>query len=222
MRNKRIIAVGIILFIVFSVIAFVVPTELTKTFWIAYGFTVASFAIELYMWMSFFQKNPNPMSRFYRIPVLNVCNWYIGLQVVAFLLLKLFPNIPSWIAIVINVLIIAASIIGFITLESAAEYVASVDDKVKPKVTYIKNLQVEIELISSGTADVQLKKKLDELAEKIRFSDPMSDSSLYSLEQQIAENINVMKRSNEETKETLAEETIRLLEERSKKCKLLK
>ena len=173
-----------------------VPTELNKTFWIAYGFTLVMFIIEGTIWVGFFQNNQNLTSRFYKIPVLTVCNIYLIVQVILFLIFKISPSIPSWITITMNLILMAASIIGFITLGGATEYVTDVDKKVQSKVSYIRNLHVEAELLSKDISNADIKKMVEEVAEKIRFSDPMSDDTLWELEQQITENISAMKRSS--------------------------
>lgn len=222
MRNKRIILINIIIFIVFNVIAFVVPTDFIKTFWVAYGFTVLSFAIQLFMWIVFFEKNPDATSRFYRMPILSVCNRYMSFQIIAFLVFKFFSTIPIWVAVVVNIIILVVALIGFITLSDAADYIAYVDAKVKTKVSFIKNLQAEVELLIDDVEDADTKKILEELAEKIRFSDPMSDSSLVHIEESIRDNIVSMKMSDSDTKVRLTRDTLKLIEERNKKCKLLK
>lgn len=218
MRNKRIVAIDVIIFIFFNVIAFVIPTDFTRTFWVAYCFTVLTFAIQLCIWIAFFEKNPNATSRFYRIPVLSVCNRYSFFQIIAFLIFKFLPVIPLWVAVVVNVIILVAALIGFITLSSAADYIASVD----AKVSFIKSLQADVELIMDDVGDPDAKKNLVELTEKIRFSDPMSDGTLSALESEIAQNVEAMKGKDANDIVSLSNVAIKLLEERNKKCKLLK
>lgn len=222
MKNKNVIAVDIVLFIVFNVIAFLIPSELTMTFWVAYIFTIVMFGIQIYMWLSFFEKNPEATSKFYRIPVLSVCNKYLIIQIIVFLVFKFLPMLPLWVNIVVNVLVLAWALIGFITLSGAADYITAIDDKIKPKVSYIKSLQVEIELLAMDSTEIETKEILVELEEKLKYSDPMSDASVTELEEKISQNIVIMKKSDDEAKKKIAKDTIRLLEERNKRCKLCK
>lgn len=220
--NKRVAVVEIIVFAVFNVIAFVIPSSYTATFFTAYAFTTIAFGIELYMLLVFFKKHMRPTSRFYRIPVLYVCNAYIIAQGIAFLIFKFFPEIPTWVSIVASVMILAATLIGLITIESAIDYVEAIDAKVKPKVTFIKTLQAEVELLLSDIKDEEARKAIEKLIEKVKYSDPMSDPSLWEIEREIEKNIEELKRCDDSRKTSLSSETIRKLDERNKKCKLLK
>ena len=58
------------------------------------------------------------------------------------------------------------------------------------------------------------------LAEKLRYSDPMSDETLAALEREIADKVNVLKTTADKTQS--AAEIALLLDERNKKCKILK
>ena len=64
--------------------------------------------------------------------------------------------------------------------------IEKVEQKVQGKVFYIKNLQVDIEILASAEKDAKTKKALEQLAEKIRFSDPISNEQLASLEEKIS------------------------------------
>lgn len=61
---------------------------------------------------------------------------------------------------------------------------------------------------------------LTQLAEKIRYSDPMSDEQVSDIEDRIAAKIAEMKSSTDKVK--IINELNSLLDERNKKCKLLK
>lgn len=50
MKNKTPYIVIAILFVIYNVIAFVIPTTKTSAFWICYAFTVISFAVQAYVW----------------------------------------------------------------------------------------------------------------------------------------------------------------------------
>ena len=74
MRRNNVLsylALGIV-FALFHVIAFVIPTEKTATFWTAYGFTVVAFAAQILLWKIAFSKDDcnnssNPTSSFHSV-----------------------------------------------------------------------------------------------------------------------------------------------------------
>ena len=95
-----------------------------------------------------------------------------------------------------------------------------VEQKVQGKVFYIKNLRVDIEILASAEKDAKTKKALEQLAEKIRFSDPISNEQLASLEEKISIAVENLKFSDDKMK--IIEDLNLLLDERNRKCKILK
>lgn len=98
--------------------------------------------------------------------------------------------------------------------------IEKVEQKVQGKVFYIKNLQVDIEILASAEKDAKTKEQLEQLAEKVRFSDPMSSEQLASLEEKISLAVKNLKSSGNKMK--IIEELNLLLDERNRKCKILK
>ena len=84
----------------------------------------------------------------------------------------------------------------------------------------IKNLQVDIEILASAEKDAKTKEQLEQLAEKVRFSDPMSSEQLASLEEKISLAVENLKSSGNKMK--IIEELNLLLDKRNRKCKILK
>ena len=61
------LALGI-LFVVFSIIIFVIPSEKTSTFWVAYAFSVAAFGMQIPVWKKALGQ-PNLKSKFLGYPL---------------------------------------------------------------------------------------------------------------------------------------------------------
>ena len=92
--------------------------------------------------------------------------------------------------------------------------------KVQEKTFYIKRLQADVELLASTETDTVIKSALMQLAEKIRYSDPISDEQLADIEDRITVKIAELKSSADKVK--IINELNSLLDERNRKCKLLK
>lgn len=73
--------------------------------------------------------------------------------------------------------------------------IGRVSAKVREKTFYIKQLQTEIELLVDAETDIATKSALTQLAEKIRYSDPMSDEQIVDIENRIATKISELKSS---------------------------
>ncbi len=220
MKNKMLgySALGV-LFVVLSVIAFIIPTAKTGAFWIAYVFTFAAFAAQIGIWKMVFGKEDTLKSKFFAIPVVSVGIIYLVVQIIAFALFAAVPTLPVWSAVVGCAVILGVSAVGVIGAEAGRDEIERVEEKVQKKVFFIKNLQVEVELLADAENDGEIKTALQKLAETIRFSDPMSSETLAGIESEITEKIAELKTAN--NKLALIRELNSLVAERNKKCKIL-
>lgn len=220
-KNRKLSTVILALvFVLFNAIAFVIPTIKTSTVWTAYVFTVVAFAFQLLVWKQAFDKAETLKSKFLGIPVVHVGIVYLVVQLLAFAVFMAVPTLPTWSAVAVCAFILAASAVCLIAFEPARDEINRVEEKVKAKVFYIQSLQVDVELLAEKEIDTETKTALKNLAEKIRFSDPMSNEALAELEQKISDRVSELKTTTE--KQNLISEIEMLLLERNKKCKILK
>lgn len=216
--TKGYIILGI-LFALVSIVAFAVPTIKTATFWIAYVFTAAAFAAQIFIWNKALGKE-ELKSKFLGFPVVHIGIVYAIIQVVAFAVFLFVPTLPAWSAIVVCSVIAGVSAVCMISADAGHNEIERVEAKVQKKVLYIRELQVDVELIAAAETDADAKVALTQLAEKIRFSDPMSNEQLADLENKIS--IKVMELKTATNKVEIITEIISLLNERNKKCRILK
>ena len=209
-----------ILFALISIIAFAVPTTKTATFWIAYVFTAAAFAAQIFIWNKALGKDAAIKSQFLGLPVVHIGIVYAIIQTVAFAVFLFVPTLPAWRAIVVCSVIAGVSAVCMVSADAGRNEIERVEAKVQKKVFYIRELQADVELIADAETDTETKTALTQLAEKIRFSDPMSNERLADLENKISTKVLELKTAANKV-ENIAELTS-LLDERNKKCKLLK
>ena len=112
------------------------------------------------------------------------------------------------------------SAVCMISADAGRDEIERVEAKVQKKVFYIRELQVDIELLADNESDVAVKTALTQLAEKIRFSDPMGNEQLADLEDKISTKIEELKTTSSQLE--IITELNSLLDERNKKCKILK
>ena len=213
------LALGIV-FALFNVIAFVVPTDKTATFWVAYAFSVVAFAVQIPLWKIALGKKDTLKSKFLGIPVIHVGITYLIIQLIAFAVFMIFPMLPVWLAVVVCAIILAISALCAIAGQAGANEINRVEEKIKVKRAFIQFLQVDIEMLAESETDAETKSELKKLAEKVRFSDPMSHEMLGELESRISIKVEEMKTADD--KKTIIREIEILLNERNKKCKILK
>ena len=219
-NTKLAYAVLGIVFILFNVIAFAVPTDKTITFWIAYAFTVVAFALQIGIWNAAFKATETLKSKFLGVPIIYVGIVYLVLQLIAFAVFMIFPLIPSWIVVIACALVLGISAICLISADVARDEINRVEEKVNQKVFYIRELQADVEILAEQEQNPEIKISLTRLAEKIRYSDPMSSEALEDLEARIKEKVSVLKTTNNKSK--IITEVDLLLAERNRKAKIVK
>lgn len=208
-----------ILFALISIIAFAVPTVKTAAFWIAYVFTAAAFAAQIIIWRTALGKE-TLKSKFLGFPVVHIGIVYTVIQVIAFAVFMFVPTLPTWSAIVGCSVIAGISAVCMISADAGRNEIERVEAKVQKKVFYIRELQADIELLADNETNADVKKALTQLAEKIRFSDPMNNEQLADLEDKISTKIEELKTTSSQLE--IITELNSLLDERNKKCKILK
>jgi len=220
-RNKKLgYVILFIAFVTINVVSFALPTAKTTSFWVAYIFTIIAFVAQIFIWNIGFKDNTPLRSKFLGIPVIRVGYIYLVLQLIALAVLVAYPALPVWATIIINVLIVGISAICMITAEIGRDIISNVEEKVQSKVSYIREIQTDIEIAAERESDSAIKQKILKLAEKVRYSDPISSDKLSELEKRISDKVKEI--NNADDKSAIVDEIELLLLERNKKCKIYK
>jgi len=223
-NNAMSIALAVIIMVVLSVIAFLLPFTRSSTFFIGYFFAMLANVLTIGV-IIYSLGRGNLKSKFYGMPLIFVVWSYLAIQVIVSFIQMLFPFIPPAWAIVINIILLGICFIGLIAVTMGKEAIIHTDEKVKEKVFYIKSLQIDVEGLAFKAND-GLKKSINNLADAIRYSDPMSSPQLSTIENQIDLKINMLKeavgRNDDDSANALISELNELIAERSRKCKMLK
>lgn len=135
-------------------------------------------------------------------------------------------KINSTAAIITEVTITAVYILVILVSLLVLAYIEGNQKLTKKKVLFIRLLKADIEGCVPYVSDPAIVKELNKLAEKVRFSDPMSHSSLESCESEMTSlvaDISMKARTgeNEAVLEIINKVNI-LLDYRNERCKILK
>lgn len=208
-----------IIFILITVVSLAIPTSKSAAFWIAYIFTVVALAAQIVLWKrTFGQKELT--SKFLGFPIVHIGIVYLVVQITVLFVFVFAEKLPAWSALVTCTVIAAMAAIFMIAADVGRTEIEKVEQKVQGKVFYIKNLQVDIEILASAEKDTKTKEQLEQLAEKIRFSDPMSNEQLAPLEERIAIAVESLKSSDDKLE--IINQLNKLIDERNKKVETLK
>lgn len=212
--------IGIILFILFNITAFAIPTTRTTTFWITYVFTIIAFIAQIFIWNFALEKTKNLQHRLWSFSIIYIGIVYLVLQIIVFFLFRIIATLPTWSAIVVSVIISGISIASILASESGVNEIKQNEIKVQNKISFIRGLQTEIDLLINREKDDDVRLALENLAQKIRFSDPMSSEQLKVLENEIDSKVSDLKIAT--NKKELIDIINLLLDERNIKCKMIK
>lgn len=215
-----------ILFAVYNVIVFVLPIPRTAAFWVAYLFTTLAILLQVGVSYIAFKNDNQLKSIFLGLPTAHVGGIYLFLQLVWGAIVMVLPVITPAIAVVVSVVLLGWCLTSVIMTSVSRDVIASVDEKVKEKTSFIKSNQIAVELLIGKAEDDDLKKKLTGLRDAIRYSDPMSDASVARLEAEIEVRINDLKEAvgekNPEKTTQLVAKLQDLITERNQMVKLSK
>lgn len=217
--SKGYVILGI-LFVLVSVVAFAVPSAKTAAFWISYAFTVIAFAAQIAIWKAGLGCNESLKSKFLGFPVVHIGIVYLVIQSITLAAFLFIPTLPIWSAVVACAAITGVFAVCLITSDVGRSEIERVSAKVQEKTFFIKQVQTEIELLADAETDVATKSALTQLAEKIRYSDPMSNEQIADIEDRITAKVAELKKAADKT--NCIVELSSLFDERNRKCKLLK
>lgn len=219
----RAIVVAVITFVIYNLIAFVIPFAHTAAFWISYGFTLAAFAVVCASIYIAFIKNPDTKSRFYGFPIARIGVLYgIAQLIVSLIVMVLAKWTPWWIPTLVYAIGMGATIIGLVSAEAIVDEIQTQDVKLKDNTTMMRTLQSKINQIASQTGDAAIKA----LAEEFRYSDPVSNDAIADAEADLSAAVDQLQAAfvdgDNEAVAQLCRKTAALLGERNRLCKLNK
>lgn len=135
------------------------------------------------------------------------------------------PFFPNWLGIILCVVILGVNAVAVVKAKAAAELVSDVEDRVKVNTFFIKSLIVDVESLMAKATGNEAKAVVKKVYEAVRYSDPMSNTALSGVEAQITLKFDEFSKavvSGNGNVAGLADEMIVLVNDRNKKCKLLK
>lgn len=218
-----------VLLALFNVIAFVSPgwiwfEKYDAAFWIGYAFISATFLGQLACaWFALKEERASKL--FYKISLVSTS--YTGLIVTFVIggLCMLISPLPYWIGILVCSIVLVANILAVIKAVAAIDEVQKIDNKVKVQTNFIKPLTIDAEALISKAKNESVKVECKKVYEAIRYSDPMSNNALASIESEIAKVFIKFADavvSDSELAISISTELLDLIDVRNKKCRLFK
>lgn len=216
--------------VVFNVITFAIPitvnvNKFSPSFWVGYAFITVMFVAQLICSIIFFSQDSKD-KLFLNIPVISISYTALIVSVIVGAIAMAVPFIPYWVGIIVDVIVVAFYAVAIIQSKASADIIDEIDTKIKAQTFFIKSLTVDAESLIARAKTDDVKAETKKVYEAIRYSDPMSNNALAGIENQIQNKFNLFATAvtNDDAiiAKSLADEIVILVNDRNKKCKLLK
>lgn len=228
--NKRqisgIAVLGIIA-VVFILITLVVPFDKPAASWAMFAFSLISIVFGGFMCLLAFKNTEKLMSKFYGFPVFRIGVLYIGIQLILTVIIYIIGaniDVPFWVGFLISILLLGAAAIGCITTDNARDIVEEIDQKEYVSTRQITLFQVDISEIVEMCKDEEVKQPLKKLAEKFKYSDPVSSPATADKEKEISDELenlkDLIRKGTKQDIITEIEKITILLSTRNKMCEI--
>lgn len=230
-KYKYYLIIWALIVIAFNVIVFVVPRTIagvdrfSGSFWVGYTFIMIMLVVQLGIgWLTC--KEENLTKVFYNFPLIRISFTGMIIMGLVGMACMLIPVLPVWVGILFCLLVLIFNVIALVSAHVAISTVEEIDKKIKGKTFFIKSLTIDVEILKEKASIPEISNELISLYDTVRYSDPMSDDALASIESQITLlmsdlSVGVEKADIDVVKKNVKNINV-LLCERNKKCKLLK
>lgn len=194
-RNRNTVGIALIYIIllgVFNLLVFTIFKTRTNVFWLSYAFMTVAFVVQIVsMFLAF--KTTDVETAFFGIPLASFSIYYLCAALVIGALFMIFQGASLTLALVIQVLVLAAFLIIAIISILARDTVQEIGQDIKEKVFNLKSVLVDIEMMRESCSDPELKEALRKLSETVKYSDPMTNDSVASVEQRIMRKVSELR-----------------------------
>lgn len=219
----------VIVFVIFCVIAFAVPFAKNGVFWTGLIFGLIAILAQAPIWMIAFKGAESARSKFYGIPIARIGTIYLIVQLIlslAAMFLAWVPVIPAWPFIIVFLIILGIAALGIIAADVTREEIERQDVQIKRDVSKMRELQSLGNSLANNCKDESLSPALKNLAEELRYSDPVSSEATAETEAELKHLLTELQASllDEDTAaaKTLCQQAQTTLAERNRICKLNK
>ncbi|MBR4493407.1 MAG: hypothetical protein IKP14_01745 [Clostridiales bacterium] len=181
--------VGLILLAVYNLLVFVIFSDFNNVFWTSYAFALIAFALCAGCFF-YSLKNVSIKAIFFGIPLMSFSLYFLILEtVVSFIMMGLKDVVSIKLAVVVQVLILAAFLIVAIISVLGKDVAVQTSEKISNSAKYVQSFRVDLEGCAMRCQDPAAKAAIEKLAETARYADQRSTPAVASIEQQISATI---------------------------------
>ena len=221
-------AIWAVSLIVFNFAAFICCAKvnmITGSFWIGYIFIVLAFIGQLAaIYIAF--KAENAQKMFYNMSLFTISCISLAAMLMFGVMCMVIPLFPLWLGASLCIIITGISTVINMTAYCAAKTAASMDNEINAKTYTIKTLTSQAEHLMASAKSDEIKSACKKAYEALRYSDPMSNTALSELNEQLQCQFKAFEDAvfseDFELLSSVLCDLLDLIDKRNKKCKLLK
>lgn len=196
-KRKNTIGIALIYVIllgVFNLLVFTIFKTRTNVFWLSYAFMTLAFVVQIIsMFLAF--KPADVETAFFGIPLASFSIYYLCAELVIGALFMIYQRAGFTLALVIQIIVLAAFLVIAIISVMSRDTVQQIGENIRENVSNLKSVLVDVELMRDSCTDPELKESLRRLSETIKYSDPMSNDSVTTIEQNIMRKLSELRAS---------------------------
>lgn len=222
MKNK--IRAGIVLavlFVVYTVLTFVLPFEKNTVLWLSYFFGVIAIAAQLYVLPKAFAQGESVKSKFYGFPIAKIGVVYLIVQLaLGLVFMGLAKMVPLWLPLIAYVVLLGVAALGFIAADAMRDEVERQDTKLKVDTSAMRTLHTRAVVLATRWESGEIKAQLQALADALRYSDPVSNDASREAEKKLTDCMDELEHtSSDEAATAVLRRMNELLSERNHLCR---
>ncbi|MBD9014790.1 MAG: hypothetical protein EGR15_09345 [Lachnospiraceae bacterium] len=183
---KKASIVAIIILAVLEIVAQVVPSEKTPTFWISDAAVGIAIIIEVVVYYMAIKNRTSMIGKIYGWPIVTISLHYLTVLTACGLILTVLSvmvhDFPIWISIAVYAILYGSAAIQIIAASSTRDYLEAQDTKVEEKTLFMRKLYSEANSLKGTSTDREISAIIIKLADQFRFSDPVSCPEAYEEE----------------------------------------
>lgn len=226
--NKKVkssfLVYAIILF-VYLVLFLAIPFPKGAAAWVCFAFTIITVLAGAGITYYAFSKGNDLRSKVYGFPVFRIGVIYCAVQLIVGVVICVvgsFVDVPAWIAVVVSVIILALSAIGVVAADNTRDIITEQEAQTAASIKKMNTFKLDIQYVVETCTDDELKKQLQKLAEKFKYSDPVSSEELADIETQLETEVKALSElvsSDIPSAKSKAQSIEILLADRNRRCK---
>lgn len=194
-----------------------------SVFWVSFVFECISFLFVEMIFIFFRSRLNEACDWIFRIPLYKHSAIYFGVEfIISTIFICISKKIPFALAMIPQVIVLVVFSVFAFSSFAYKEKVESVRTNVIDNTKFIKNVTLQMEILSKHGSSEKIKSSYGELYKKYIYSDPVSIAETENLETEILQLLETAKNANEDTAIALSKDISRLFDERNHKCKACK